>query len=121
MISLVRYPVSGEVNDVRLAVTLPELTRISTSPSGSTSADTVSARAADIDDTAATTATTTATATATGLRLMPSGCAADADTAAPKRPADGGTSESSRESEKGATATKPGSVPTATATNGNLN
>lgn len=103
------YPVSGEVNDVRLAITLPALTRISTSPSGSTSADTVSAKAADMDDTAATAATTTATATATGLRLMPSGCAADADTAAPKRPADGRTSESSRGSVKAATATKTGS------------
>jgi len=110
MILRIRYPVSGEVNDVRLAVTLPELTRISTSPSGSTSADTVSAKAPDIDDTAATAATTTATATATGLRLMPSGCAADADTAAPKLPADGGTGKSSRGSEKVATATKTGSV-----------
>ncbi|CAI6365697.1 unnamed protein product [Macrosiphum euphorbiae] len=110
MILRIRYPVSGEENDVRLAVTLPALTRISTSPSGSTSADTVSAKVPDINDTAATVATTTATATATGLRLMPSGCAADADTAAPKRPANGGTSGSSRGSEKGATATKPGSV-----------
>jgi len=89
------------VNDVRLAVTLPALTRISTSPSGSTSADTVSAKATDIDDTAAAMATTTATATATGLRLMPSGYAANADTAAPKRPAEGGTSESSAEAKKG--------------------
>lgn len=124
MILRIRYPVSGEVNDVRLAVTLPVLTRISTSPSGSTSADTVSAKAPDIDDTAARAATTTATATATGLRLMPSGCAADADTAAPKRPADGGTNKSSRGSEKRATATKPGNRPaitTTTMTNDNLN
>jgi hypothetical protein len=71
----------------------------------------VSARATDIDDTAATTATTTATATATGLRLMPSGCAADADTLTPERPADGrGADGSSRGSEKAATATETGNV-----------
>lgn len=76
MILRIRYPVSGEVNDVRLAVTLPALTRISTSPSGSTSAETVSAKTTDdIDDTAAAMATTTATATPTGLRLMPSAVA----------------------------------------------
>lgn len=78
------YPVSGDANEVRLAVTLPALTRNSTSPSGSTSADTVSATAAGVlhsNDTAATT-TTAAAARCNSVdpRFMPFGWIADADT-----------------------------------------
>lgn len=67
------------MNDVRLAVTLPELTRTSTSPSGSTSADTVAGAHADDDAVAGVHAVAAAVATKTAAAATTNSVAAVAD------------------------------------------